>query len=764
MMSWILIDGDSAHQLFWDIEDFQKREKEDQWFTRNQRRIQLFGKSLREKPSVALLWSVRTNLLGNSLPWNWDIGRGEIESAHYDNVYVTEREMKLGLAQDYPVVFDCGTALMDPPLVAAIRKYVEAGGTFVALHNTGHYTSLEPDSYPIADLTGFKVLSSNKRGKITFGTRLPLFQQWEGRQFEGEGSSLDWKNNQTAQGVGMALSPASSDTVALAKWEDGSVAVGYRKLGKGRIILLGSTFWRSGKDVAGVWLSGSEVERNFLQTLFTDLGIARTADSDSPDVWTRKFTTKNGLQDWLIALNNAEMAQTTTLSMRVAARPDQVLDMLTNQPVPFTYSDDGWVHIPNIVMPVVQARIFGVRRGNLVSGLPVWWGEKTKYWKRIALKDSPSAPSARISGTTVSSETIAFDSWKFWPDRDGARGATDAWKQPGFADAAWQTLQRGPWNLQDASLKDYRGIGLYRKTFRVPAAWAGHRIRLGLYSFNNPIVYDKGEFFVNGKPAATYQSRGWNQTLGFDITDSLRPGINSLAVKVTGGKEFAGLSGPVWLEPERILAPSLSLNSGWQAIGGDGVPKSMASVPIHLTARNLAQRIMVPASWQGRDVYLHLETPDQWLGAIAVNGHPIVYTSFQHPFGTRTDINVSLYLRAGQPNTIELWPFSTLPHGDGIVDPKEDGIRLSAATLGCEQGKTNSLFGSMIGADDPVEPDAPLAIAAQAPEAAAPGPNITVNADFEAWTPTGLPDHWEFSNLTQDPKAPRQGTATKDMV
>ncbi len=98
MLGWILIDGDSNHNLFWDIEDYMREEKTNGWFTRNQRLMALFGKSLRARPGIVILRSARTHRLGSPLPWNWDIGRGELQAAHYDNVYATEREVLLGLA------------------------------------------------------------------------------------------------------------------------------------------------------------------------------------------------------------------------------------------------------------------------------------------------------------------------------------------------------------------------------------------------------------------------------------------------------------------------------------------------------------------------------------------------------------------------------------------------------------------------------------------------------------------------------------------
>jgi hypothetical protein len=104
MLGWSLLDGDSNHNLFWDIEDYIKEERDNGWFTRNQRLLRLFGKSLREKPGIVILRSARTQQLGNSAPWNWDMGRGDLQAAHYDNAYATEREVLLGLSNSAELI------------------------------------------------------------------------------------------------------------------------------------------------------------------------------------------------------------------------------------------------------------------------------------------------------------------------------------------------------------------------------------------------------------------------------------------------------------------------------------------------------------------------------------------------------------------------------------------------------------------------------------------------------------------------------------
>ena len=137
---WILFDADASHCDYYNIEDFQLREKEDGWFTKRHRQIQLFGKYLREQPKVAFFLSDESARFKSAEPGSWDLGRGEIEAAHYDNVYITEEELKAGLASNYPVIVDVASEFMEPDVVEAIRQYVEKGGTFVSLFNSGRHT------------------------------------------------------------------------------------------------------------------------------------------------------------------------------------------------------------------------------------------------------------------------------------------------------------------------------------------------------------------------------------------------------------------------------------------------------------------------------------------------------------------------------------------------------------------------------------------------------------------------------------------------
>jgi hypothetical protein len=679
MLGWILLDGDSNHNLFWDIEDYIREEKGNGWFTANQRILHLFGKYLREKPEIVIFRSARTHRLGSSAPWNWDIGRGELQAAHYDNVYATERELLLGLVQEYPVLFDAGSEFMEEDVLQALTRYVENGGTYVALHHTGRHSAVEPDSYPISKLTGFKVVQQARNGKLRFEEKVPFFKGWEGKTFVGSGTALDWTGRDHAQDAGVGLEGQGNDTTVLARWEDGKVAVGCRRIGKGTVIVLGSTFWREGRDEAGAWRSRTDMERNFFERLFTDLGVRRNADATSADVWARKAITKNGLQEWVLAYNSKDSELKSDLAFRLAAKPETVWDLVAQKPVTFEQAADGWVKIKDVAFAGQGVRIFGARRTDLAGGLPFWWAEKTKYWKRGTEK--PAAPPAAAKEIKLPG-VVAFNEWRFLPDQDGAVGAKPEWLQPDFDDAAWRKLAPVPWNLLDEDLKEYRGTGLYRARFTPPAEWRGRRVVLGLYSFNTPIVYDEGEFLLNGAKVTTYKAHGWSQTYAYDVTEKLKDGANVLAVRVKGGKEFSGVAAGVWLAAERKLEPALDLNGEWQGAGPDFRATGAVKLPGRAKACFLFRNVEIPAAWQGRSVFLHVESATQWLGSVVVNGRPINYNSYLHPFGLRAEINLTPFLQPGRANRIELWPFATMPRHEKPKQTVAD-LEIQSISVGC---------------------------------------------------------------------------------
>ena len=139
------------------------------------------------------------------------------------------------------------------------------------------------------------------------------------------------------------------------------------------------------------------------------------------------------------------------------------------------------------------------------------------------------------AGTAFAAErlhqTFDFD-WKFTLSSPAGAEAPD------FDDTAWSDVQLPhDWSMTLPYLSPAEGgkgsmgfmqggVGWYRKSFTVPAAWKGRRISL---EFDG--VYHRATVYVNGREAG-FHPYGYT-AFAYDITDFLEPGKdNIVAVKV----------------------------------------------------------------------------------------------------------------------------------------------------------------------------------------------------------------------------------------
>ena len=149
--------------------------------------------------------------------------------------------------------------------------------------------------------------------------------------------------------------------------------------------------------------------------------------------------------------------------------------------------------------------VYPARTGSAVQSLNGTW-----QFKYIAGSDVGSDTSFFEPGFTAAS------AWKTSP-------VPSHWELQGFAEPKYGT------NIRSASDQATvaEGTGLYRRTFRVPAAWNGQRVFLRF----DGVLYGL-EAWVNGRSVGTWGS-AYNPVT-FDVTDALKPDAdNVLAVRVT---------------------------------------------------------------------------------------------------------------------------------------------------------------------------------------------------------------------------------------
>ena len=244
-------------------------------------------------PKIGVLRSCRASRLGFGEPWNWDMGRGGLQGVGRNFAYVEVPDILNGTIDQFPVVMDCGTVLLDADEVEGIRRYVERGGIFIAQHHTARHSPEQADAWPLAAALGLKVnpkwmsdenFNNWADAKIKFADDQSLMPSLRGKTIFGSGVAIDYLGKENSGGVAYAVEqPTGADVRPVATWaDDGSMAVVEAKLGRGKIILLGSIFFTRMRDDKGIWVNAEE-RGKLLDEFLANAGVER--DSWSPGVW-----------------------------------------------------------------------------------------------------------------------------------------------------------------------------------------------------------------------------------------------------------------------------------------------------------------------------------------------------------------------------------------------------------------------------------------------------------------------------------------------
>lgn len=716
-LAYMLLGGVGHHNYYYGAIDYMQIEQQTGWFTRNRRLLDLLGKASWQPPQVAVLRAARTDRYFPYAepPHAADLGFGPLQAAHFPNVYITEAELAADLAHAYPVLFDAGTSVFDDQLLAGIERYVRQGGTFIAVHNTGRHQLLTPDAWPIAQLTGYRVRAQRDDARLNVRADQSLLPQLAGHAFSSpEGLVLE--------------STGAPDTRVVAQWDDGTPAVTQRQLGRGRVVLLGSTFWRNTADrtAAGAHLPAG-IQRTVLRNLFAAVGVHSPAEAENEDLWLRRFTTKNGLQQWIMAFNAGRApARAQTVSFPLAHRPARVVDVVTAQNVDFTWRD-GRLAVPSLDLEPGAIRVLGVDQPDALGAVEHWFAQKCRYESRpVAPQPAKILPSPPPTAVTLD---------KFFFRQAPSHAKTDtAWLNEPTAAPDWKQVGCGFWDDQGFAP---RGVGLYRQTFRVPDAWRGRRVLLALASYDTPVFLEQAELLVNGRPVGEYRAHGWANFDVLEITDHVRPGDNALAVRVEARAVRGAYLGGLVIFALEKLDDSRELTAGWRLFDDNRRYRSV-TLPLNATGRHLETDVALPADWRAKHVLLEFDVADRWVGCVVINGRVITYNQSGHPYGNVMQVNLCPWVHPGQVNRIELWPRT--PADTAQVKMSVRRVQIGAAPAAACPAPPDALLPL-----PPVPPPADAATRVITPISSTPPTvenNLLENAGFETWA--------EF-----DPKAAR---------
>lgn len=670
----IFYTGASSTAVFMDIEQYMKFEQETGGMTARMPVTRLVGKYLIDEPKTGLFLSTLSALMQTGSPYMWNVSRGEMQAVHHDATMTSEKALAQGIVtvERYPILLDCGADVMTDEMVDDIERYVRDGGVFVAFTETGRHTLFKRDAHPFARLSGFRTRDlPGGVQTLTFTAGNSEFPKWSGKTFNvngyGRHTAANWRYNR-------ALEKTLSDAEVLATYSNGSVAAGVRRVGKGKVITFASGFWREAADIRGKWTPSAY---NVLtDELFAQLGMKRVTDASAFQVWTRKATSKDGLEDWLIAFNTAldftnqsPHSVRTSFAFKTDAKPVRVYDAFTGEDVSgWTYDADGFVRIPECEIGPFKTRIFAAAKDIPPTlALRTWWGEKVKYWKAGPSLDFPKFRPMADSGLRV------FDAWEF--SVDGGK--------------TWRQVRNRTWKVQFPELKDYSGEAIYRTRFHVPASAKG---RTHVVAYGVKTLYDKADLYMNGKRFRSFDQAKVHRELcgdqATDVSGLLKyGGENTLEIRMTGGKVFtAGICDVVWMYEERQFAETVSLNGDWKVVMKDFHTVRPGKIPGRNFGRYLRRKVFVPKSWAGRDIFFRIVTPENTVSSVVINGQGRNKGGGGlEPFANREVVNVTELVKPGEMNDIELWHRRTVPvdwKGKAWGWQPEDSMTIDDVALG----------------------------------------------------------------------------------
>ena len=612
------------------------------------------GKVHPPKAEIAMLFSDRIdNLTG--FPWgqnpNVNLPSGYFSwplnaqfTGEYDFDGLTDLDFDDGTADPYRLIIGANTSVMDEKLAGGIEDWVRRGGIFVAFVQTGRHTPQQRDAWPISRLSGYQVTDISRS---EFSPTEPYeVKDWWSFTF-APGQTVFKPDAWDLKGVkanGLKLRPAAPDCQDLARWEDGSTAIGLRPLGKGYVVHMGLKFCRT-----PLWHGWPDRTQKLFRQLFVWAGMRRVP-AEAEGVKFRHYVSNNGLFDtWTLWNDKPDKAVETSLVFRDGLRPAFCREVGSDAALALTAAGAGGEPaVRGIRLAPLETKIFVTPRGQLASAPSEWLTLQRNWWRGTEAVRRAKAPVT--SGQPAAAETgeqaalDLTDGWRYTVLDE--RGADDPapLAAAGFNDAAWPVRRLDCWAVPE-ELPSRRA--LFRRTFRIPKAWRQGEVELWQKAWFSWTVAGKARYWLDGREVT--QGDGRN---GLILPLRLEPGAtHTLAVEVRGEGQVCGVRGNTWLAFTRRPARTIGLAGEWDSSPDYLTAGAPVTLPGAFNAKLLSRTLTLPGDLAARPVYLRLKASHGIIGCL-VNGRYV--RRHHHALGDTTFLNITPWLVAGTANRLEL--------------------------------------------------------------------------------------------------------------
>jgi hypothetical protein len=604
-----------------------------------------FGKYHCHPADLAILWHMHIGAI-TGFPWGGDLNTNTwsgwacrqvpeslLESHPRDGI--TESDFARGNAAGYKVVIDTNTSIMSDELLAEIERYVRGGGIFITTGQSGRHGPSIPDSWPICALSGYQVLSHETFPPETNGGPPPPPPGSPGQELApapGQpvyAAAAPWMKDHYL--TGLRLKRVAGDAQDLLLWQDGTVAVGMRQLGKGRIIHFGC------KEPGG----GVRIKPEAFFPILDWAGVRRNQATVSVSCADdakyargclyREYVSNNGLYDvWMLFNDNREHAVEAAITFSGAV-PGDAYDVLSGTTVPIVGG-----RLAGIALGPFATRMFLTRRNQIAQAATDWFELQRGWWRGTTpVSHGFPAPSTRYHRPLDDAW-----SWRAVGDQD----QPEAWAGPAFDAAGWSSMDLGI--VSSPQQPALRHVAL-RKTFTVPAGWSAGRVSLSVRSSGYPDFAGSGRLWLDGTLVQNWGAEAVDQ-IG---EDRLRAGTShTLLLEIRSEGMIVGLPGDAWLSYIPEPQQTIDLAGTWATAPDMLHISGEVHLPGPYSAKILRRTVSVAKALQGRTAVVTVTSTRAF--GLFVNGTYIPFSG--GPAKNGNVMAITPFLRYGEDNQIEL--------------------------------------------------------------------------------------------------------------
>jgi hypothetical protein len=407
------------------------------------------------------------------------------------------------------------------------------------------------------------------------------------------------------------------------------MAIVEAKIGRGKIILLGTPLFTRMKDEKGIWVNEEGRGRLFDEFL-TSLGVKR--DSWADGVWAEIWRSKNGVFDLYKAARISQKGEDKINVAPRIRREDKVDELVEisalGHPNVQVAWKDGVMTLPEEEWEKMKARVYYAPRTDIARAGLDWFRAQSQIWRELPLLQDTVKPQS----IPVPNDVIpAIQDWKMSLDQ-----TDEGWTRPGADTDDWRSVKLGSFVAMGIA---HDAKAYFRKRIDIPADWQGRRINLCFTAApRRHGVTPQGRLWINGKLANVRQplKNGHEASFTLDVSEQARSGRIELALEVDGKWEApkkkqklgagrdrpSGVTGVFFLEAVPATLATTPLDGPWFAAAGDVGNLTPAKKGEKVTYTYLETRFTLPKDWPGDCLFL--ERPDgEFLQHLSLNNQYI---------------------------------------------------------------------------------------------------------------------------------------------